>query len=324
MGTWPTDGTTFRFSTDAIPARECADFWRECFGRAVAKVAIEPLSPRPFRAEANGAFLSSFALVHVSTSANHAVNSPELIADDAVSLIAGPNSPWRVFQPGRGADLQPGDAALLSRDRVRSAITLWNDCSLTSFCIARSAITPLVPDIESRFARRIPSANPALRMLLRYAELARDEDVLTTPELRRAFTTHVLDLLALALGATRDAAELAKARGVRAARLEAIKEDIRKGLGRPDLSVRSVAALHGVTPRYIQLLFEESGTTFTAFVLEQRLAAARRALCDVRLASVPVGAIAFECGFGDLSYFNRAFRRRFGCTPTDARSAMRN
>jgi len=32
-----------------------------------------------------------------------------------------------------------------------------------------------------------------------------------------------------------------------------------------------------------------------------------------------ISDIAFECGFNDLSYFNRCFRRRFGLTPTAAR-----
>jgi len=33
--------------------------------------------------------------------------------------------------------------------------------------------------------------------------------------------------------------------------------------------------------------------------------------------------VAFDAGFGDLSYFNRVFRRRFGATPSDVRAAAR-
>ena len=33
-----------------------------------------------------------------------------------------------------------------------------------------------------------------------------------------------------------------------------------------------------------------------------------------------VSAIAHESGFADLSYFNRAFRKRYGMTPSDARA----
>jgi len=32
-----------------------------------------------------------------------------------------------------------------------------------------------------------------------------------------------------------------------------------------------------------------------------------------------ISDIAFDCGFNDLSYFNRSFRRRFGLTPSAAR-----
>ena len=51
---------------------------------------------------------------------------------------------------------------------------------------------------------------------------------------------------ALTLGATRDADELARARGVRAARLEAAKSFIAENSHRPNLSVGLVAARLGV------------------------------------------------------------------------------
>jgi AraC-like DNA-binding protein len=169
------------------------------------------------------------------------------------------------------------------------------------------------------FARRVPGGTPAMRLLSGYLQLARDQECIATPELRDAFARHVVDLLALAIGATRDAAELAKSRGGRAARLQAIKEDIRSALDRHDLSVGLIAARNNVTPRYIQLLFEESGTTFTRYVLERRLLAAHRVLTDAARFTGPISAIAFACGFADLSNFNRAFRKRFGCTPSEVR-----
>jgi AraC-like DNA-binding protein len=33
-----------------------------------------------------------------------------------------------------------------------------------------------------------------------------------------------------------------------------------------------------------------------------------------------VSTIAFEVGFGDLSYFNRTFKKRFGATPREIRA----
>jgi AraC-like DNA-binding protein len=70
------------------------------------------------------------------------------------------------------------------------------------------------------------------------------------------------------------------------------------------------------------MLFESAGTTFTEYVLEQRLTRAHHML-NSALHDWTIGAIAFEVGFSNLSYFNRAFRRRFGMTPSDARRAGR-
>ena len=142
-----------------------------------------------------------------------------------------------------------------------------------------------------------------------------------TPELRSSTATHILDLVALSLGATRDGAAIANGRGMRAARLHAAKADILEHLGSPELSVAVVARRQRVTPRYIHLLFEAEGMTFSEYVLSQRLTRAYRILSNPRFNDQNISTVAFSVGFGDLSYFNRTFRQRFRATPTDVRLA---
>ena len=125
--------------------------------------------------------------------------------------------------------------------------------------------------------------------------------------------------MALSVGATREASEAAEARGVRAARLSSIKSDIVAHLEDDSLTIAAVSARHGVTPRYVHKLFEIDGTTYTQFVLLERVDRAYRLLRDSRAATHRISSIAYEVGFGDLSYFNRAFRRRYGATPSDVR-----
>ena len=67
-------------------------------------------------------------------------------------------------------------------------------------------------------------------------------------------------------------------------------------------------------------MFEAEGTTFTQYVLAQRLARAHGLLADPRLRAEKITALALDCGFGDVSYFNRAFRRRYGVAPSDVRA----
>ena len=103
---------------------------------------------------------------------------------------------------------------------------------------------------------------------------------------------------------------------MRAARLEAIKADLTRDAS---LSIDEIARRQGVTPRYVQILLEEQGTTFGEFVTERRLDVARSMLRSPRYAGWSIAGIAFEAGFRDLSHFNRRFRRRFGVTPSEFR-----
>ncbi|MBO0822857.1 MAG: helix-turn-helix transcriptional regulator [Actinobacteria bacterium] len=65
--------------------------------------------------------------------------------------------------------------------------------------------------------------------------------------------------------------------------------------------------------------FKDEEVTYRQFVLDLRLALAYRKLRLPRYAHRTISSIANDTGFGDLSYFNRAFRRRYGITPSDAR-----
>ncbi|QRG09371.1 helix-turn-helix transcriptional regulator [Xanthobacter dioxanivorans] len=130
---------------------------------------------------------------------------------------------------------------------------------------------------------------------------------------------HMRDLarVVFGLGATPVAATASPATAG-SGRLAALKAAIAPHLGRRDLGLDMAARLLGVTPRTVQKLFEADGTTFSAHVLACRLEAARAALeaRDGPGAERRVAAIAYEAGFGDLSYFNRTFRARFGLTPS--------
>lgn len=168
----------------------------------------------------------------------------------------------------------------------------------------------------------VPRSAPGASLFLGYANLLRQ----APPEgdrARQMAASHVHDLIAVVLDGFVKGGAARNERGIRAARLELIKKDILEELREPSFNVSSVAARQGISPRYIQQLFETEGTTFTEFLRNGRLELAFRRL-DEGVTGESVAEIAFECGFADLSNFNRAFRRRYGVTPSDVRAdAMR-
>jgi AraC-like DNA-binding protein/PAS domain-containing protein len=200
-------------------------------------------------------------------------------------------------------------------DRSRSTASM-------GLCIQRAAVAPFVRDIEQEAIRLIPRESEALRFLLKYATIMREDSDQMTPEMLHLAVTHINELIAMALGTARDVAPVAKGRGARAARLRAIKADVLENLAHAGLTLNEVALRHGITPRYIHMLFESEGVTFSEYVRDQRLTRAHHVLLDPRSGGLPIAAIAYAAGFGDLSYFNRCFRRRFGATPSEVRSGV--
>jgi AraC-like DNA-binding protein len=77
----------------------------------------------------------------------------------------------------------------------------------------------------------------------------------------------------------------------------------------------------GVSIRTVHNRFEEAGLTFGKWVIEHRLLACQKALSDPAFDTLSISEIAFKWGFNDLSHFNKAFRARFGATPTTCRKA---
>ncbi|MGB9369345.1 MAG: AraC family transcriptional regulator [Xanthobacteraceae bacterium] len=222
---------------------------------------------------------------------------------------------------GREARVETGDAYLLPCGDCAS-IRVPHEAQSTSVRLPRTALAGNVTNLEDTYCRRIPRDTPALVLLKRYLALLEDEPAaLADPSLQHSAVTHVYDLLAKTLGATRDATAIAEGRGVRAARMKMIRDDIARHLTDARLSVHAVAARHKVSPRYVQRLFDESGSTFTEYVMEQRLERAHRLLSDPKLSDRTLTSIAFAAGFNDLSHFQRRFRRRYGARPSDFRGS---
>lgn len=188
--------------------------------------------------------------------------------------------------------------------------------------LPRATLSSAAADLERiTAAGGIAEPRAEAALLSQYVALLFDQlDALSGPA-RDACLAHLIDLAVLALSAGSDTEQHGTA--VRAARLAALKRDILAHLHQPELSPDWFASRHGISTRYLRALFADEQSRFTDFVLEQRLAKARRILSEHGNATAGIGVVAYRCGFGDLSYFNRSFRRRFGMTPSEARAQAR-
>jgi len=141
---------------------------------------------------------------------------------------------------------------------------------------------------------------------------------------------HMMELMAGAMGETETSllsdslcnlVALASAGDIPADRLEpelqveALFAFCRQNLHDPELSPQQAADHIGVSLRTLHARFRRTGQSFSRWLLDQRLQGCSVALRDPRQRPRNVSEIAYAWGFNDLSYFNRAFRRRFDMTP---------
>ncbi len=95
-------------------------------------------------------------------------------------------------------------------------------------------------------------------------------------------------------------------------RIEKVMEYMRLNFDQPiDLSqVAKIASMTEVA--FSRFMKSQTGVGFIDSLLDIRLAHASRLLIDTHQ---PIAEIAYNCGFNNISNFNRLFKKKKGCTP---------
>jgi AraC-like DNA-binding protein len=310
-----------RFSSREIPAPERIAFFRDVYS-VVERIDILPLNDEPLVIDATVRTLDDVTIVDASCSACVSRRTARHVLDgkdDLVLSIVTRGAIARRVNEGEPVELAAGDAYLGSSEFVSEHHFGGTGC-FVDIAIPRARLEPLLDNVGGAISKQKLPPSPELVLLARYARLLLEDDLQQLgPQATTHCAHHVTDLVATVAGTCPDFRQEAAQRGVRQARLRALQADIEANLARADLSLEWLAARHGISPRYVRDLFLGADTSFTAFVLEARLQRAFRLLRQAGAARTGISTIAFGAGFSDLSYFNRAFRRRFGMTPSEAR-----
>ncbi|MGO9769861.1 MAG: AraC family transcriptional regulator [Roseiarcus sp.] len=311
-----------KFTTDMLPPRERADAFREEIARKMIRIDIASWGETPLRADLRSMRLGSVGFFEARCSPVIITRTRDLIGDgnDDIALFISIASAFQSDFIGR--TLAQDEAALTDNSRARS-LSCSSSGSFFALSMPRKALMGLAPGVEDFLKRPIvDNTRPELRLLRNYLET-----LLTSPAVSAATLdaagAHMLDLVALALGATGDVAHDATARGLRAARSLAVRQSVSAQLRNPGLSAADIAKANAISERYLRQLFADIGTSFSDFLIERRLELAHRLLVSPLHRNRRISEIAFEAGFSDLSHFNRRFRARFGDTPSAARAAAR-
>lgn len=99
-------------------------------------------------------------------------------------------------------------------------------------------------------------------------------------------------------------------------RIETIYKHIKENY-QQKIKLENVAEMVNMSPiSFSRLIKQRTGKSFMDFVIEIRLGYATRLLIE---SNKSIAEICFECGFNNISNFNRIFKKKQDCTPTEFR-----
>jgi AraC family transcriptional regulator len=231
---------------------------------------------------------------------------------EAVSIAAVTEGTFQYRTAGGRAVLAPGGILL---GNAGACFECGHEHGAGDRCLAFSFTPALLETIISGVpgARRATFAAPhlpplpALMPLLATAEAAREAgDSIELEELGLRLAGAVVATLS---GSRRPPAHASRRDEHRIS--DALRRVEAEAHG--PLALTDLAREVGMSPYHFLRTFRQvAGMTPHQYVLHTRL---HRAAVRLRTSADPVSAIAFDAGFGDLSSFNRRFRRLLGCSP---------
>jgi len=308
------------WDTDYTAPSKAFGFYREALCSVYMPWMVRSGSPDDFRGRLeamsiNGGWIARnrcSPLVWVRTSSEIAHSDDERFY--ALYLLSGSLA---CEQNGRSRKASPGEIIIIDSAQPCYVETgpPYDAFSVSVPKVALRGIKNLEDRLANTLVRRGPSTAPLLDCL---ALLAAELTSAPHNQLRTLYEASCT-LLPLAAGCF-DKANREKASAPHnTALLRLIREFVSQNLSDPALSPQLVAKHFGISIRYVHKLFASIGTTFTMYVTARRLEDLSSDLLSPGRSRRSVAELAHHWGFCDLSVFNRAFRRRFGCSPTEYR-----
>jgi AraC family transcriptional activator of tynA and feaB len=308
------------WSTADAPRGARAAWWNALYAERFANVTFNPAGPGEFEAELALGAVGPLGIARIRATPAAIERTRLHVARGGARLISflyvarGTG----VFEHnGNVTTLHSGDFTLCDNaapHRLHSSA----DTELIVLRAAPEVLRERIPQPESWCGLGLSGTSifaPAA------AYMARELSGRMEAGLPRRYATmaarNLLDVLATAFGMAFEGG--ASVSSTVAARRLAARRHVEAHLRDPKLSPSQVASALHVSPRYLRMLFQEGEESLSAYILRRRVEECARLLASPLWHGQTVTAIAFGLGFNSAAHFTRAFRQRFGVTPSGYR-----
>jgi len=309
------------YSTAKIPRASRAAYWNELFSRRFAAVTLRPTAGEEFEAELRMGRLGPVRLAEVEWTSAEIERTTTHIAGGSERLFSflTPIEGGGVFRHyGHEITIGPGDFTLCD-NALPHHLDLQGRTRLLIVRVPPELLRRRLPDPDKLCGLRLPvelglasAAGALVRSLW-------DQVQAGLPEaFGERLAGNLLDLLATAY-AMGFGAELADATVGSTHRVR-LKQYVEARLDDPELGPSKVAEALKISPRYLRMIAAADGETLSGYILRRRLEECAKQIASPLWRGRTLTEAAFGWGFNSASHFTRAFKARFGVTPTEYRA----
>jgi AraC-like DNA-binding protein len=310
-------------TTEDLRTRDRLPFWRDMVCDTFVELECESTSVDHFSGTMANSSISDIQFSSVNSVAQHVWRTRSKISKsdrDFFLLSLQTSGSGRLTQDGRTALLQPGDFALYDTTRPYD-LRFEDNFGQLVLRLPRSIVTGRLVEAENLTALRVMGNKGAGMLASHFLRQLHSQieqiDALSVARLHAS----AVDLLATALAEQGGAhAKISESQSLLRRRIGVF---IDANLSNPRLNCEMIAAAHSISERYLRKIFETSSMSVSEWIWSRRLDQAKQDLIDPLRAHISITAIGYDVGFKDAAHFSRAFKAKFGDTPSAWRSVAK-
>ena len=310
------------YSTHGLPSPAKVSYWNDIISDVFAPLETRPNNNNDFDAEVRCARFGRLRLAKATSRAATVRRSKGQAAkldEHRYFLHVQMQGQLLIRQDGHEALLEEGDL-VLSDSTLPYTLSYDDECSTLVLIVDEDELKRHLPTPEEMIGVKMSGSRGLSRttsLMLRSVWEQAEEGL--PEELGSRIADSLLDMFATACMEVKGMAVGEPA--IVGSRRAQIKRYIEANLRNPELSVRSVAAAFGISPRYLHILFTNENETVSSYVLRRRLEECGRQLTDALWRRRTITEIAFGWGFNNATHFARVFRNQYRTSPRDFRKS---
>lgn len=310
-----------RFSVADLPGDSRYEVWKESISVIFDVDWSAASSAAGFQAEVVSAHLGHLMLAHTSSLGQGFDRSASLIHRDGIDHCL-----VQVYLQGETRGLwgsrdhsvvRPGDVLFL--DAAQTVKSHASDFANLTVLIPRALLVPYLKVPERFHGRILPRESASGHLLGAHLRMVWSLLGGLPASQSNVIGAGLVDLVGRYFGSTRCDIDLDEQPATALALREVIRSHIEQSLEAPisELDPEALAARFGLSRSALYGLFKPLGGV-SRYIWHRRLMKARINLLAANPAQRRITDIAFQFGFKDASHFSRAFRDKFGHSPSDA------